>query len=170
MTAVASPLRRDPRPARPARPGKAGSPGRDGTRLQVVGARRASEAAGRARRRRLVAASLALVVAASLLALVASHAALAQGQFRLEKLQRQAAEEQAHYERLRLQVAQLEAPSRVVAAAQQRLGMVPPPGVTYLSPTGASTGQPGRAMAQKDDQRESATDDWSNVKRQLARR
>ena len=165
MTAVASPLRREHQPARQAAKPK--------TRLEVVERTRAAgRGVHRARRRRLLVGSAAVVVVTCLLGLVASHVALAQGQFRLERLQQRAAEQQAHYERLRLQVAQLESPSRVVAAAQERLGMVPPPGVTYLSPTGAASGQrtqpagggsPGTG-------RETATDDWSSVKRQLARR
>jgi len=111
---------------------------------------------------------VAAVAVACVLGLVVSHVALAQGQFELERLQQKAAEEQAQYERLRLQVAQLESPSRVVAAAQERLGMVPPPGVTYLSPTGAVSGLPEPASAGTE--QESATEDWSSVKRQLARR
>jgi len=124
------------------------------------------------RRRRLLTCSAAVALVACLLGLVTSHVALAQGQFRLDKLQQQAGEQQAHYERLRLQVAQLESPSRVVAAAQERLGMVPPPGVTYLSPSGAATGQRSQAAPGAPDGggHEAATDDWSNVKRQLARR
>ncbi len=161
MTAVASPLRREPR--------QAGKGAKAPTRLEVVGARRSANHVRRARRRHLLACSVVLVVVACLLGLVASHATLAQGQFRLEKLEQKAAEEQAQYERLRLQVAQLESPSRIVAAAQERLGMVPPPGVTYLSPTGASADRPGRG-ATAEEQKEAATDDWANVKRQLATR
>ena len=160
MTAVASPLRGETRPSdRGPRPTG---------RLQVVPQRKAVTGAGSLRRRRLLACSAAAVAVACVLGLVVSHVALAQGQFRLEKLQARAAEEQAKYERLRLQVAQLESPSRVVAAAQERLGMVPPPGVTYLSPTGPASGQPAAAPPPKG--LESATEDWSSVKRQLARR
>lgn len=161
MTAVASPLRRESRPAdRGSRPTG---------RLEVVRKRKAATAADSIRRRRLLAFSVAAVSVACVLGLVVSHVALAQGQFELEKLQGKAAEEQAHYERLRLQVAQLESPSRVVAAAQERLGMVPPPGVTYLSPTGPVSGLPA-ADDETDTGQESATEDWSSVKRQLTRR
>jgi cell division protein FtsL len=135
----------------------------------VVRKRKAATAADSIRRRRLLAFSVAAVSVACVLGLVVSHVALAQGQFELEKLQGKAAEEQAHYERLRLQVAQLESPSRVVAAAQERLGMVPPPGVTYLSPTGPVSGLPA-ADDETDTGQESATEDWSSVKRQLTRR
>ncbi len=160
MTAVASPLRRE------AGPSYRGST--PAGRLQVVPKRKADMGAGSVRRRRLLACSVAAVAVACVLGLVVSHVALAQGQFRLEKLQGKAAEEQARYERLRLQVAQLESPSRVVAAAQERLGLVPPPGVTYLSPTGPVSGQPTEGSPDKG--QESATEHWSSVKRQLAGR
>ena len=39
---------------------------------------------------------------------------------------------QAENQRLRLDVARLESPSRIVAEAQARLGMVPPAVVIYL--------------------------------------
>ena len=101
--------------------------------------------------------------------LVASHVVLTQGQFRLQAIQQQAAEQEARYERLRLEVARLESPERIVAVAQQRLGMVPPPGVKYLSPTGAATrpaassSLPGRQLASSP-----SASDWSAVKRRLA--
>jgi len=134
----------------------------------VVRKRKAVSSADGIHRRRLLACSVAALAVACVLGLVVSHVALAQGQFELEKLQEKAAQEQAHYERLRLQVAQLESPSRVVAAAQERLGMVPPPGVTYLSPTGPVSDGP--AARSTDSEQESATEDWSSVKRQLERR
>ena len=162
MTAVTSP-HRSPR-----------STGDRPRRLELVRpARRSSSAkrlhtrAGSVRRRRVLVGAAVLVVAAGLLGLVISHVALAQGQFRLEALQSQAAAEQARYERLRLQVAELEAPSRVVAAAQERLGMVPPPGVTYLSPSGAAGHV---APATRSGKQATATQDWARVKRQLAER
>ena len=116
-------------------------------------------------RARLLGVLFLLGVGAALFGLVASHVALTQGQFELDRLEARAAEEQARYERLRLQVAELESPARVVAAAQERLGMVPPPGVTYLSPVGPTSGvEDGREVA------EAATQEWSAVKRQLASR
>ena len=119
------------------------------------------------RRARVVAASVLLMVAAGLLGLVAWQVSLAQGQFELEGLRSKAAAEQDRYERLRLRAAELEAPARVVSEAQERLGMVPPAGVTYLSP-------PAHAAVPASSRREpdtvTASDDWSDVKRQLARR
>jgi cell division protein FtsL len=120
-------------------------------------------------RARLLGVLVAVVVAVALFGLVTSHVALAQGQFRLEAMRTKANAEQDRYERLRLQVAELESPGRIVAAAQERLGMVPPPGITYLSPVGpasdaASSDGPGT------DAGPASTDDWSTVKRQLASR
>lgn len=91
------------------------------------------------RRPRLVITVAAIMVIIVVFGLVTAHVSLAQGQFRLQTLEGLADEAQARYESLRLEVAELEAPGRVVAAAQERLGMVPAPGVTYLSPTGPTT-------------------------------
>src|SRR5205085_8213535 len=66
---------------------------------------------------------------------------------------------QAHYESLRLEVAELEAPSRIVREAQERLGMVPPPGVTYLTPSETATKEVGDAAAS--DSPTSAEGDWT---------
>lgn len=106
-------------------------------------------------------------VLVSLFGLVASHVMLTQGQFRLDTLRARTATEQDRYERLRLKVAELESPSRIVAAAQERLGMVSPPSVTYLSPTGAVS---AAASDADDDEDQSAAqeDDYSRVKRSLA--
>lgn len=97
----------------------------DDRRLQVVARRRRTRAA-------LVAGGLLLV--ASLFAVVVSHAVLVSGQGRLDGLQQQVAEEQSRYQALRLEVAELEAPGRIVEEAQGRLGMVSPPEITYLTP------------------------------------
>ncbi|MGH9165739.1 MAG: hypothetical protein ACRDZW_09535 [Acidimicrobiales bacterium] len=119
-------------------------------------------------------AAMAVAVAASLFGLVAAHVLLAQGQFRLQRLDGQADSAQERYERLRLEVANLEAPGRIVAVAQERLAMVAPAGVTYLSPTGPVTGEtPARAAAAVAPDAPDDTDTtaaWSGVKRQLGRR
>ena len=77
---------------------------------------------------------LVTTVAVVLFGVVAFHVVLSQGQFRLEKLQRQAEASQSQYERLRLQVAQLESPTRITNEAQNRLGMVHPEKVTAVAP------------------------------------
>ena len=151
--------------ARPAtlRPAPSTAPRRQHADLRLVpqGGR-----AGWSRRRRARLATVLVVtaVAGTLFALVASHVVLTRRQFRLDRLESRAAAEQERYERLRLRVAELEAPARVVAVAQERLGMLPPPGVTYLSPSGPTTGlgRPGRRVES------TATADWSRVKRELA--
>ena len=167
MTAPLSTRRSAAAPAPRSRPAPRTSPP-----LHVV------RPAPRRRRARLVTFLVSLAVVVSLFGLVASHVMLTQGQFRLEGLRSRASAEQARYERLRLQVAELESPSRIVATAQERLGMVPPPSVTYLSPTGAvsTTAGPGEADGARNAKdadkggNESAVeeDGYARVKRSLA--
>ncbi len=81
------------------------------------------------------------VVAGLALALVVLHVLIAQAQFRLDRLQQQAGQDQAQYEKLRLSVAQLESPARIVSIAEGVLGMQQPGSVTYLpAPQGAGSG------------------------------
>jgi cell division protein FtsL len=96
----------------------------------------------RRRRARLFLGAMSSLVVLGLFGIAALHVVLTQGQFRLQQLENRANEQQARYEQLRLQVAQLESPERVVAVAQERLGMVSPPGVTYLSPSGPAVDEP----------------------------
>ena len=88
-------------------------------------------------RRRLTAVTLIVVgvSVASLFAVATFQTVLVQGQARLDRLGRDIAAEQARYARLRAVAAGLEAPDRIVAVAQQRLGMVPPATVAYVMPT-----------------------------------
>jgi len=77
-----------------------------------------------------------------LFGLVVFHTLLLQNQQKLDHLDAQVNEAQANYQSLRLQVAQLEAPQRIIDVATHKLGMVPPDGTTYLTPaagSGAST-------------------------------
>jgi cell division protein FtsL len=140
--------------------------------------RRAEEAQAQAKARprhtRLLVACTVLVVGAALFGLVAAHVMLTQNQFRLQKLERLAADEQARYERLRAHVAELESPARIAAAAQERLGMVPPASVKYLTPVvppsqaqQQSAGTTPNAAPEDD---EHAMTEWSVVKRQLSKR
>jgi cell division protein FtsL len=94
-----------------------------------------NQARRRAGRRRLLVVLGIATVAVVGLALVGLHVLIAENQFRLDRLQQQASTEQAGYEKLRLQVAQLEAPARIVSQAEGRLGMVQPATVTYLPAT-----------------------------------
>jgi len=126
---AAEPSRRAHPSNRPSRP-----------RLRVVPPNELSPA-GRRRRARMLVAVLSAAIVLGLLAIVALHALLSQNQLRLDDLDARASAAQARYERLRLEVAQLESPGRIVTAAQERLGMVVPPTVTYLTPTGADQNQ-----------------------------
>jgi cell division protein FtsL len=69
-----------------------------------------------------------------LFGLVVFHTMLLQNQQRLDKLDGEVSDAQARYQSLRLQVAQLESPQRIMDVATQKLGMVPPDGTTYLTP------------------------------------
>lgn len=124
----------------PARLPAAPRPGRD-----APGERRQHLRVAPAPRRRGVRAACwagALLAIVSLFAVVAAHAALAQGQVELERLGAAHAEELRRYERLRLQVAEQSAPDAIVTAAV-RLGMVPADGVEYLDvPAAAPSGSP----------------------------
>lgn len=70
-------------------------------------------------------------------AVVACQVTLVQGQERLDQLDARIAESSDHYQELRLSVAQLESPARIIDAATTDLGMVSPPAITYLTPDGA---------------------------------
>jgi cell division protein FtsL len=70
----------------------------------------------------------------ALFGVAVSHAMLIESQMDLEQLDERASSEQARYERLRLDVAQLESPDRIVREAQDRLGMVPADDVVWLTP------------------------------------
>ena len=130
--------RRAPAPARPARPN-----------LRVV---HPGELSPKVRRRRAGAAAVLtiIVVFVGLFGLAVCQAIMAQNQMRLDRLDAEVADAQARYQRMRLRVAQLESPERIVAAAQERLGMVPPATVRYLSPSGAVADEVHTATAPPD--------------------
>jgi cell division protein FtsL len=77
--------------------------------------------------------TMTVLLFGALFGVAVSHALLIEGQLRLDRLDEEVAEEQARYERLRLDVAELESPERILADAQQ-MGMVPPEDVTWLTP------------------------------------
>ena len=80
------------------------------------------------------------IVIAGLFALAAMHALLIGGQIHLDDLRREQASSSEELRRLRLQVAELEAPDRVLEVARDRLGMVDPGEVGYLLPVGVAGG------------------------------
>lgn len=118
--AVAAAPRRAPRvqPPATARP-----------KLRVVD----PEVLRRQRRFRRFVGLIGLVTVAALLVAVGFHVKLAESQFQLDRLNQQTAKEQRRYQELRLQVAELAAPDRIVETAKDKLGMVQPERVTYLS-------------------------------------
>ncbi len=96
-----------------------------------------------AQRPRLVLVGGLGVICLVLLGVVAAHVMLAQSQLRLDRLNHQLANQVQVHQRLELQAAQLESPTRIMTTAQQRLHMVAPASVTYLSPK-ARTAHPAR--------------------------
>jgi hypothetical protein len=87
------------------------------------------------------------VAVGCLFALAAFNAMLVSGQGRLDTLEQKVAEAQSQYSSNRLQVAQLAAPERVVGEAKKRLGMEPPHGLTYLTPSEAMAKEAGTTAA-----------------------
>lgn len=89
------------------------------------------------------------IVLLALFGLAVMHALLIGGQIRLDSMRREAAAEVEEIRRLQLEVAQLEAPERVLATARERLGMVAPAEVGYLLPAGVTGGnaEPVRVAA-----------------------
>jgi cell division protein FtsL len=85
---------------------------------------------------------------ATLFAIATAHTLLVQGQIRLDDLDSQLTVEQARYQELRKEVAEMESPTRVVTAAQG-LGMVAPDDLVYLQPDVAdpTSGEPPSAPA-----------------------
>jgi cell division protein FtsL len=73
-----------------------------------------------------------------LFVLAVLQTAIAQGQAHLDDLSAQTTDRQAEAQELRLTVAQLESPERIIGEAESRLGMVEPETVTYLAPVDAT--------------------------------
>jgi cell division protein FtsL len=72
---------------------------------------------------------------ASVFGIVIFQTLIVQGQARLDNLATRTTAEEARSKDLRHQVADLESPERIVAAALDRLGMVRPADLAYLTPT-----------------------------------
>ena len=175
MAVVAFPLPSEapaprPRRARPdgARPHvKVVRPARALPRERTGVLPRTGRATAAVTRRRIVWATVSLVALVAL-AVSACQVLIAQSQFELARLQANAATAEDRYDRLRLQVAELESPGRIMATAQERLGMVPPPGVTYLTPVPSESATPGASTTPPPDDAVAA--DWSRIKPILATR
>jgi hypothetical protein len=115
----------------------------------------------------MLAAATVTIFATMVFGLVFVHVVLAQTQLRLDQLNTRAAAAQVTYEQLRLKVAQLESPARIVSEATAR-GMVAPPGVTYLMPPPASGSATLGSAATAGNP--VASSDWTEVKPELAAR
>ncbi len=102
------------------------------------------KAARQRRVTRLVTGALVVAVFAGLFAIVALRVVLAQGQVEIDRLTTSIETQQTAGQELRLKVAELEAPSQIVAAARQRLGMVSPATVSYLNPPPPAVAPPAR--------------------------
>lgn len=121
------------RPLRSPRPDAAPAPG-EPRHLHVVPQGYVTERARRRRARRVVVLT-GVAIAAALFGVVAFHVVLTQNELAIQHLRSKADAASLKQQQLRLQVAELESPERVVDAAQ-KLGMVPPVTVHYLSPDG----------------------------------
>jgi cell division protein FtsL len=91
-----------------------------------------------------------------------SQVIVAQNQDRLDKLNHRVDAAQQRYERLRYQVAELESPERVVAAAHNRLGMIEPQKVNYVPPVVDNPVDNGAHVTD--------APDWRLVKAELAKK
>ncbi len=114
------------------------------------------------RQLRLALLTTAVLTVGTIFGAAAFHVLLVQSQFRLDRLKDAAATEQQRYEHLRLEVARLSAPERIVATAAERLGMVAPPEVAYLPAPAPSATDTSSAS--------SLAGNWSEVKPYLAAR
>lgn len=131
-------------------------------RLRIVDGSNLRNAARR-RRTKFLMTFTAIVVVVSLFALAALHALLAQGQERVDAINKKVGEEQADYQRLRRQVAELESPQRVVDEAIGRLGMTEPTNVDYLTPPEGLATDPNTVVPSSDNS-SSKMSPWAAMK------
>ncbi len=152
-------VRRTPTKSRVARPAPLRTPSSTRKpRLRVVD----TAARARTRRVRLVAWVVGALVVVALLAAVAFHVQLAQGQLELDRLERQTAAAREQYQQLRLQYAQQSSPAAITDRATA-LGMVPAGDVpTYLTVPDAPPSTPA-----PDQTSTTLQDGWKKVKPHL---
>lgn len=143
MTAVDTPARARSTSIDPVRPAGPRPERRPGRHLKPVERPSRPVAGGRTRPAAPVLVGTGMVIAA-LFALAAMHALLIGGQIRLDDSQRAVASETEEIRALRLRVAELESPGRVLDVARERLGMVEPGEVGYLLPGTVDTGSDER--------------------------
>ena len=115
--------------------------------------------------------TLTVLMFGALFGVAVSHALLIQSQIRLDEMDKDAADEQARYEQNRADVAELESPDRIVAAARD-LGMVDPAETVWLTPDEAADADvtdqgsdgTGTASGSADDGDESPDTSYAEVK------
>lgn len=137
--------------------------------LRVVEPRKLTPAERRRRARLLIGGGISVLVMV-VFGLVYTHVVLAQRQFAIDRLNSSVQNQQAQYQALRLQVAQLGSPQNIIATAEGQLGMVPPASVSYLTPqqsVGGSTGS-GSTRSASFTQAPAGDADWPQIKSQLA--
>lgn len=115
-----------------------------------------------ARRVRRLVAAFSLAIAVALVAAVAFHVELAQGQLRLDEARQELTTEQERYETERFETAAAAAPAAILERAQA-LGMVEPHEVIFIST------RPGTASVEGPDPDSpiSTLVDWGDVKPHL---
>ena len=126
----------------------------------------------RARLRPVTAVILTALLFLLLFAVAVAHTMLVQGQVRLDQLDSELAKEQGRYQELRIDVATLESPERIVSAAQAQ-GMVAPDDLVYLQPSIPDASTSGddpveTTIAANAGTGDDGDDDWSTVKPLLA--
>ena len=117
--------------------------------------------------------TLTVMMFGALFGVAVSHALLIQSQTRLDEMDKEAAAEQARYEQNRADVAELESPDRIIAAAHD-LGMVDPAETVWLTPDEAadagltdqagSGGAAGNGTTGSDDADSTDTTSYEEVK------
>lgn len=112
--------------------------------------------------------ALLVAVVAALFAIVSFHVVLSQGQFALEAMHTSANEQQAQYERLRLQVSTLESPSKIAGDAKERLGLVPAEQVTALAPTAEDMPKGLEVQPEQSGATGSGFAEWTQIKPHLS--
>jgi cell division protein FtsL len=109
--------------------------------------------------------TMVVLLFVALFLVAVSHAVLIEGQVRLDELEKDVAAEQAEYEDLRVELADLESPARIQAAASE-MGMVPPAETTWLTPEDpvAPTGGEGAEAEAGSEAEDSPDTSYTDVK------
>lgn len=102
---------------------------------------------------------LTVLAFVALFAVAVCHALLIEGQASVDELDRDVAAEQARYEELRLEVAELKSPARIRTEATERLGMVPGGERVWLTPE-----EPARSDDAPEDDTDSPETSAASVK------